>query len=142
MLIPLMLAATTAAVPPSSSLECERSVSKIIGAADPQTRVVITFAASSQRALLPLYESPGTGMDLTLFPIARDRFVLTLQLHPPRSSPADAAAFAKGVCAVGLGSGARFNGIMSFKREFITSEGRTLTRENMTGAEMAELPKE
>jgi len=133
------LAPVATAINPS--LECERSVAKIVGTADGHTRVVITFTADSQRALLPLYESPGTGLDLTMFPIARDRFVLTLQLYPPQSSPAGAAAFAKGVCAVGLASGARFNGIMAFKREYKKTEGRTLTRESMTGAEMAELPK-
>ena len=142
MLLSLILAAAAAGAPTSPSLECEQSVSKIVGAADGQTRVVITFTANSQRALLPLDQSPGTGLDLTMFPIARDRFVLTLQLYPPHSSRADAAAFAKGVCSVGLMRGARFNGIMSFKREYLTSGGRTLTREKMIGAEMAKLPKQ
>jgi hypothetical protein len=142
MLAPALLALAQAAAAINPSIECEQSVAKIVSAADGHTRVVITFTADSQRALMPLDESPGAGLDLTMFPIARDRFVLTLQLYPPHSSRADAAAFAKGVCSVGLSSGARFNGIMSFKREFTASEGRTLTRENMTGAEMAELPKE
>ena len=136
--VPALLVMAPVAATIDPSVECERSVAKIIGTADGHTRVVITFTANSQRALLPLDESAGTGLDLTMFPIARDRFVLTLQLYPPQSNPAEAAAFARGVCKVGLSSGARFNGVMAFKREYTTSAGRTLTRENMTGAEMAE----
>jgi hypothetical protein len=141
MLAPVLIALAPLAAGISPNVECEQSIAKVAGTADGHTRVVITFTADSQHALLPLYESPGTGLDLTMFPIARDQFVLTLQLYPPQSSALDMAAFAKGVCAVGLSSGARFNGILAFRREYTTSGGHTLTRENMIAAEMAELPK-
>lgn len=139
MLILLALASVAAAAPQSA--ECEQSISKQVAAADPETRVVVTFTGS-QNALLPLDEAADPGMESTLFPVTKDRFVLTLQVRRPQPGAVAAAAFAKGVCAIGLSRGGRFNGVMSFKRETMTSGGRALTRERMTDAMMAEPPKD
>ena len=140
MLISLLLAssAITAPTDPPPS-ECEQYVSKVLGAADAETRVVITFTGS-QRALLPLDEriGPVTGIESTLFPVAKDLFILTVQVRPAGVPPSVAPAFAQKVCLLGVSNGARFNGVMSFKREFTTSDGRTLARDRMTDAQMAE----
>jgi hypothetical protein len=141
MLVSLMVAAVIAA-PPTSPVtsECEQSVSKLVGAAGADTRVVITFTRP-QNALLPSDERAGPNIESTLFPVAKDRFVLTLQVRPAQPNPSAAAAFANRLCSLGLSSGGRFNGVMSFKRESMTNEGLTLTRERMTNAMMADVPK-
>ncbi len=140
MLIPLVLAALAAAAPTSPSAGCETSVSRLVGAADSDTRVVVTFTGS-QTALLPLDEKIDPRFESTLFPVSRDTFVLTLQMRPAQLDPSTATAFAKQVCSLGISNGGRFNGVMSFKFESMTRDGRTLTRNRMTDAVMAEPSK-
>src|SRR5215213_1081669 len=128
MLFSLILASTAgaAAVSPSTISECEQSVSRLVSSADSDTRVVVTFTGS-QKALLALDERVDPRFESTLFPVARDKFVLTLQVRPAQVSPAAAPVFAQRVCSLGISNGGRFNGVMSFKFESMTSGGRTLT---------------
>jgi hypothetical protein len=140
MLVSLILASVAAAAPTSPAFECERSVSKLVSAADPDTRVVITFTGS-QTALLPLDERADPRFESTLFPVSRENFVLTLQVRSTQVSPSAAPVFAQRVCSLGVSNGGRFNGVLSFKFESMTSGGRTLTRNHMTDAVMAEPPK-
>jgi hypothetical protein len=140
MLASLMLAVAFAATGPAVTPECEQSVSRLVRSADSDTRVVVTFTGS-QAALLPLDETVDPRFESTLFPVGRDLFVLTLQARSGQVSPSAAALFAQQVCSVGISSGGRFNGVMSFRFERTISEGRTLTRNRMTDAVMAELPK-
>jgi hypothetical protein len=137
MLTLLILAAATEVQ--ASPLECSDAVSRLVGGTHAD-RVVITFTGT-QKALLSLDEGAGPGIESTLFPVARDRFVLTLQLRPDETIRSKAAVVAREVCSAGASSGARFNGVMSFKREYTTVQGRTLTRDRMIDAAMADIPK-
>ena len=138
MLVSLVLA--SAAAVSASTSECERSVSRLVSSADSDTRVVVTFTGS-QRALLPLDEKVDPRFESTLFPVSREDFVLTLQVRPAQVSRSAAPDFAQRVCSLGVSDGGRFNGVMAFKFESMTSGGRTLTRNRMTDAVMAEPPK-
>jgi len=136
----LILQAAAGAASISSVEKCEQSVSRVVGSArDGDTRVVITFTGS-QRALLPLDERIGGAAESTLFPIGADSFILTIQVRPSGTSLADGTAFAKHVCSIGTSSGGRFNGVLSFVRESMVVQGRTVTRDRMTNAAMARLP--
>ena len=137
MLGSLILASAVGAVVNPGISECEQSVSRLVSSADSDTRVVVTFTGS-QKALLPLDERVDPKFESTLFPVSRENFVLTLQVRPAQVSPSVATVFAQRVCSLGVSSGGRFNGVMSFKFESMTSGGRTLTRNRMTDAVMAE----
>jgi hypothetical protein len=138
-----LIAAFVAAAPasPTQRSECEEYVAKVLASADAETRVVITFTGS-QRALLPLDETAGVLFDSTLFPVARNLFVSTLQVRVSQPDPAMAAAFARQTCSVGLSKGAHFNGVMAFKREAVTIGGRRLMRDRMISGMMAKMPDE
>ena len=121
----------------TSLAECEQSVARLTRAADADTRVVISFSGS-QSSLSKLDNASDPRVEPTLFPLSRDLFALTLNVRPTQISEFDHDAFAKRTCSLGLSNGARFSAVMSFKRESITKDGRTLIRENMIDAVTAE----
>jgi hypothetical protein len=111
----------------SRSAECQHHIEAIFQRATlGRSRVVVTFTGL-QRSLMPLYESPFVGeFDVTLFPIDRTRFVLTLQVSPTSADPARVSLLANQLCTLAQQGGARFNGVILY-------EGN-----EMTAAEMAD----
>lgn len=106
---------------------CRQNIEAIFGRAPlGRSRVVVTFTGP-QTSLMPLYETPYVHeFDVTLFPVERIKFVLTLQVRPTSADPARLSILASQLCALARQSGARFNGIMLY-------EGN-----DMTAAEMAD----
>lgn len=91
-----------------------------------RSRVVVTFNGS-QTSLMPLYESPYVaGFDVTLFPIDRTEFILTLQVRPISVDAPSVRILATQLCSLAHQGGARFNGVMLY-------DGN-----EMTAAQMAE----
>ncbi|HEX8302315.1 hypothetical protein [Sphingomonas sp.] len=133
----ITIAALALALTPVPLAGCEEAVARLTRAAGSDTRVVVSFTGS-QNSLSQLDSASDPRAEPSLFPVSPDLFVFTLNLRPYQISGFDAEAFARRTCSLERSKGARFNGVMSFKRESMTKDGRTLFRENMIDAVMAE----